>query len=94
MIFNWNDDKNARLKRERHIGFEEIIIAIENGQLLDILVHPDINKYKNQKLYVVAMENYVYIVPFKEDKDEIYLITIFPSRKYTKKYFGRERNNS
>lgn len=87
-IFNWNDEKNIQLKRERNISFEEIIMFIKNGCLLDILEHPNKKKYGNQHIFVVRSENYVYIVPFIEDEKEIFLKTIIPSRKATKKYIG------
>jgi uncharacterized DUF497 family protein len=87
VIFNWDDEKNERLQKERNISFEVIVLAIENDQLLDVLVHPNPEKYKDQKLYLVAVGDYVYIVPFREENEEIFLITIFPSRKYTKLYF-------
>ncbi|HDQ45675.1 MAG TPA: BrnT family toxin [bacterium] len=90
MIYNWDNDKNQRLKKERRISFEEIILAIDNGQLLDVLSHPNPEKYGNQRLYLVALEDYVVVVPFRKEGDEIYLITAFPSRRYTKRYFGKE----
>ena len=89
-IFNWNDEKNLSLKKERGISFEEIIFAILNDQLLDILEHPNKELYKEQKLYVVALDDYAYVVPFIERDEEIFLKTIFPSRKYTSIYFGEE----
>ena len=85
-IFNWSDEKNKQLKKERGVCFEEIVFCIENGQLLDILEHPNPVRFSHQKLYVVAIENYAYIVPFVRYGDEIFLKTIFPSRTYTKRY--------
>ena len=41
MIFDWNNEKNIMLKRDRNISFERIIIAIEQDSLLDILEHPN-----------------------------------------------------
>jgi len=89
-IFNWSEDKNKTLKKERNISFEEIVFAILNDQLLDILEHPNTEHYADQKLYVVALNDYAYIVPFIEREDEIFLKTVFPSRKYTRIYFGEE----
>ena len=88
--FNWTEDKNKILKKERGISFEEIVFAILNDQLLDILEHPNKELYEDQKLYVVALNDYAYIVPFIEKEEEIFLKTIFPSRKYTRMYFGEE----
>ena len=84
--FDWNDEKNEILKKTRNISFEVIVIQIEMGSLLDILEHPNKQKYKNQKIFVVEYENYVYLVPFIEEEDKIFLKTIIPSRKATKQY--------
>jgi uncharacterized DUF497 family protein len=37
--FAWNPEKNARLKEERGVGFEEVVFHIERGDLLAILQH-------------------------------------------------------
>ena len=84
--FDWNEEKNETLKKTRNISFEVIVIQIEMGSLLDILEHPNKQKYKNQKIFVVEYENYVYLVPFIEEEDKIFLKTIIPSRKATKQY--------
>ena len=82
----WSLDKNLWLRKERNISFEEVLFYIEKGWLLDVLEHPNTKKYSGQKLFVVNIRNYVYIVPFIETDDEIFLKTIIPSRKATKKY--------
>jgi uncharacterized DUF497 family protein len=84
---NWNSEKNDLLKRERGISFEEIVYFIESGQILGIEENP---RRPNQKLYILAIENYAFIVPFVEDDKEIFLKTAFPSRKYTKRYGLKE----
>ena len=84
--FDWNEDKNRLLKIEREISFEEVLIAIESGNLLDTIEHPKRGKYPNQKIFVVNINNYAYLVPFVEDEKKIFLKTIIPSRKATKKY--------
>lgn len=81
--FDWDEEKNQGLKDERGIGFEDIVIAIDEGRLLIILDHP---KRPNQKIYIVNVEDYAYMVPFVEDKEKHFLKTIYPSRKMTKKY--------
>jgi uncharacterized DUF497 family protein len=86
--FDWDEAKNDILKKERNISFEIIVIQIVVGKLLDVLEHPNQKKYKNQKLFVVEYEGYVYLVPFVEDEEKIFLKTIIPSRKATKKYLG------
>ena len=79
-------NKNNLLKEERDISFEEVLTAIDEGGLLDILEHPNKGKYPHQRIFVVNTENYVYLVPFVEDEEKVFLKTIIPSRKATKKY--------
>jgi len=88
MLHTWDFDKNTFLKEHRNISFERIIIAIEQGDLIDILEHPDQSKYDGQKLYVVLIENYCWVISFKDNEDKSIrkLITAFPSRKLTRKY--------
>ena len=62
--FDWDDAKNAKLRTERGIGFEEIVFHIERGDLLDILEHPNPERYGGQRIFVVRREDYVYLVPF------------------------------
>ena len=84
--FSWNEDKNRRLKAERNISFEEIVFYIERGQLLDVVEHPNLEKYGGQRIFVVKVNDYAYLVPFVESEREIFLKTIIPSRKATRKY--------
>ena len=90
MTFTWHEEKNNLLKKHRNISFEQIVLAIENKQVLDVLEHPNEEKYKGQKFIMVESNNYVYVVPVEiSDSEEVCrLITIYPSRKYTKKYLG------
>jgi len=83
---DWNEEKNQFLKRERDISFEEVLLAIENSQILDIVKHPNQKRYQNQKIFIININNYVYLVPFVEDEEKIFLKTIIPSRKATRKY--------
>jgi len=89
--YNWNNDKNLFLKETRGISFEQIVVLIEEGNLLDILEHPNREKYAYQKILIVKVDEYIYAVPFVEDRGERFLKTIIPSRKYTKKYLGVEK---
>lgn len=90
--FAWNNEKNKLLKSERQVCFEDVIISIEMGFLLDILEHPNQDKYKGQKIFVVQIDDYVYLVPMLENETEIFLKTIIPSRKANKKYLkGRQK---
>ena len=79
---------NAKLRAERGIGFEDIVFHIERGDLLDILEHPNPDRYAGQRIFVVRREEYVYLVPFVEDEHTVFLKTIIPSRKATKQYLG------
>ena len=84
--FRWGPDKNEALKAERGASFESIVVAIESGGLLDVLAHPNPAKYPQQRLLVVAADNYVYLVPYLEEKDCYFLKTMIPSRKATRDY--------
>lgn len=84
--FSWNEEKNERLKQERQISFEDIVFSIGMGSLLDVLEHPNQEKYQDQRIFVVLVDEYVYLVPFMEGEEEIFLKTIIPSRKATRKY--------
>ena len=85
--YKYSLEKNQKLIQERNISFEQIEAAIENGQVLDIIDHPNPKKYGAQKMYVITANDYVYVVPFVEDKNgDIFLKTIFPSRKAKQKY--------
>jgi len=85
----WNEEKNQRLKSERGVSFEEIIVHIAIGDVLDIVEHSNPEKYKGQRIFIVKMRDYAWLVPFVESEDEIFLKTIIPSRKATRKYLGK-----
>jgi uncharacterized DUF497 family protein len=89
IYFSWNAEKNEQLKKDRNVSFEEIIVQIEEGKLLDILEHPNQSKYQDQKIFVVELNSYVYLIPYIENEEFIFLKTIIPSRKATKKYLKR-----
>jgi uncharacterized DUF497 family protein len=86
--FAWNAEKNALLKRERGISFEEVLFHIEAGDVLDVVAHPNQKRYPGQMVYVMEIEDYIYLVPFVESEDEVFLKTIIPSRRATKRYRG------
>ncbi|PJB45644.1 MAG: toxin [Comamonadaceae bacterium CG_4_9_14_3_um_filter_60_33] len=88
--FRWNPDKNEALKVGRGISFEVIALAIEADGLLDELRHPNTRKYPNQSVLVVALDNYVYLVPYVEELDHYFLKTVIPSRKATRDYLLRK----
>lgn len=91
--FRWNHEKNETLKIERSISFEEIALAIEADGLLDELRHPNPEKYPNQSVFVVALDEYVYLVPYVEEPDYYFLKTVIPSRKATRDYLLRSEQN-
>ncbi len=86
--FRWDPDKNERPKTERDISFEEIVLAIEEGGLKDLFVHPNQRRYPGQIVLVVAYRDYVYLVPSVEENTHYCLKTIIPSRKPTRDYLG------
>jgi uncharacterized DUF497 family protein len=96
MIYDWDDEKNNFLREERKISFEEIVLYISEGNIVDILKHPNKSKYPNQKIYLVKRENYIYAVPFVKDEENgvIFLKTIFASRKYTRQYLREKEQNN
>ena len=87
-IYSWNSQKNEELKKTRNISFEEVLLNIQLGNELDIFNHPNQEKYPGQKISVVEIEGYAYLIPYVETDEEIFLKTIIPSRKATKKYIG------
>lgn len=89
-------EKNEILKKDRDISFEDVILSIEDGNLLDDMEHPNKQKYPNQNIFIVLIEikNYVYLVPYVEDSDSIFLKTIIPSRQMNKKYNKGAKNDS
>jgi hypothetical protein len=84
--FRWDPEKNERLKAARGISYEEIILAIEEGGLMDVLVHPNQKRYTGQVVLVVGYRRYVYLVPSVEEDEYYFLKTIIPSRKATRDY--------
>lgn len=64
---------------------------MSNGGLLVVLDHPNTGLYPNQRMFVVRIRDYAYLVPFVETKQEVFLKTIIPSRKATRIYLYKER---
>jgi len=85
---NWNAEKNRKLIEERNISFEDIIFCLQSGGLLDDVAHPNKENYPHQRIFVVAVDEYAYLVPYVENDEEIFLKTVVPSRKATKQYLG------
>jgi uncharacterized DUF497 family protein len=87
----WNPGKNALLKAERGVSFEDVVFHMMAGDILDTIEHPNQERYPGQQIHVVAIEDYVYLVPFIESEEEVFLKTVIPSRKATKTYRGTQR---
>lgn len=88
MRFDWDDAKSALLKQERGVSFEDVVFHVAAGGLLDVLDHPNPVAYPHQRIIVVEMEGYAFVVPFVTAGDVWFLRTIIPSRKMTKLYLG------
>ncbi|RJQ56378.1 MAG: BrnT family toxin [Desulfobacteraceae bacterium] len=86
--FDWDQEKNEWLREVRGIGFEEIVYHLQHNGLLDVIDHPNSEKYSNQRIFIINVEGYVCLVPFVETDDGIFLKTVIPSRKMTKIYLG------
>ena len=89
--YDWNEAKNIKLKSERSVSFEDILAAIDEKRVLETIEHPNKLPYGHQKMYVVRIEEYVYLVPYVEDDTKIFLKTTIPSRKATRKYLKGEK---
>jgi uncharacterized DUF497 family protein len=86
ITYQWNTDKNKFLKENRGVTFEQIVMHVENGDVIDIIDHPNAIKYSHQRVLIIKINEYVYSVPFVEENKIRFLKTIIPSRKLTKLY--------
>jgi len=88
----WSPEK-AKILRENdvrgNVSFEDCVVAIEEGRILDDIPNPS-EQYSHQYMFVLGINNYAYIVPYVESDDEIFLKTIFPSRKHTAIYLTKD----
>lgn len=84
--FRWNSVKNEDLLAQRGVSFERVVVAIENGGLLDVLTHPNASRYPRQRVMVVTWDGYAYLVPYVEEPEHYFLKTVIPSRKATRDY--------
>ena len=87
-LFDWDPEKNQQLIEERGVSFEEVIFHLQTDGLLDDIAHPNQKDYSHQRVFIVAIESYAYLVPYVESDEDIFLKTIIPSRKATKQYLG------
>lgn len=89
----WNSDKSLALKSERGISFEEVLVAVSQGSLLDAVEHPNKEKYPNQRIFIVRIRDYAFLVPFVETDGKIFLKTVIPSRSATKRYISKGKSD-
>lgn len=89
MEIDWSPVKNAELKVRYGFGFERVLAALDEGQVLDRRTHPNLERYGHQHQLILRIDEYAWIVPFVADGDRLFLKTMFPSRKATRKYMER-----
>lgn len=92
--YAWSPEKNEWLKRERGIGFEDVVFHIEAGDEVDLFEHPNQERYPGQKISIVMIEGYAYLVPFVESDTEIFLKTVIPSRKASRQHPGESNEQT
>jgi len=90
---NWNTEKSVVLKASRGICFEDVVFHIERGDILDDYLHPNQQAYPGQRIMVIGVTNYAYLVHYIENEEELFLKTIIPSRKATQRYFGEKHED-
>jgi uncharacterized DUF497 family protein len=90
-VFRWDNEKNEWLKKNRRVSFEQVVILMEREDVLETIEHPNQDKYPDQKIAIVKIGDYVYLVPYVQENDGIFLKTIIPSRKATNKYVRKQK---
>ncbi len=90
-VFRWENDKNEWLKKNRGVSFEQIVIMLERGDILETIEHPNQNKYSRQKIATVRIDDYAYLVPYVQEGETVFLKTIIPGRKATNKYVREQK---
>lgn len=88
MEFRWSAGKDAKLRAEREISFDEIVIALQAGQLLATRKHHNADRFAHQEIYFVEVRGYVYMVPFIRDKEWVFLKTVIPTRKGVREFLS------
>ena len=86
--FDWSDEKNEMLERARRVCFEDVIVCIENGGVIDVIRHPNRDRYPNQNIIVLDAGGYVWLVPYVKSQGVRFLKTVIPSRKATREYLS------
>jgi len=85
-MYKWNEDKNSILKAKRGISFDDVVQVLASDGVIDNYKHPQSDKYPNQYIYVISINNYIYYIPYVIDINYIFLKNIIPSRKLNKIY--------
>ena len=85
-VIGWDNEKNEWLKKQRGVSFEQVVILLEREDVLEVVEHPNQDKYPGQRIAIVKINDYAYLVPYIQDGEEIFLKSIIPSRKATNKY--------
>ncbi len=88
VTYSFSAEKNALLKAERGVNFDDVIFLLENDCLLEIS-HNKSSNHLNQEIMVIKINEYAYIVPFVRNDDEVFMKTIYPSRIMTEKYLRK-----
>ena len=84
--YRWDPNKDEWLKRNRGLSFDDVVYHLENGDLLDDLLHPNQSRHPDERLYIIRVGDYAYEVPFYRAGNSENLMTAYPSRKYTREY--------
>jgi hypothetical protein len=92
-VINWNTEKSVALQGSRGVCFEDVVFFIERGEILDDYLHPNQKAYPGQRIMVIGVANYAYLVPYVENEEELFLKTIIPSRKATQRYLGEQHED-
>jgi uncharacterized DUF497 family protein len=90
-VFRWDNEKNEWLKENRGVSFEQVVILMERGDILETIEHPNQNKYPGQRIAALKIDDYAYLVPYVQESEGIFLKTIIPSRKATNKYVRSQK---
>ncbi len=90
-VFRWDNEKNEWLKKQRGVSFEEVVILLEREDVLEVVEHPNKEKYPGQRIATVEINDYAYLIPYIQDGEEIFLKSIIPSRKATNKYMRTKK---
>ena len=88
VTIEWSPAKNAELQARFGFGFERVLVALEQGGLLDERAHPNQERYAHQRQLVLAIDGYAWVVPCVTDGRVWFFKTMFPSRKATRDYLG------